>query len=87
MPLQKPGDYPPTMGTAQEKELGTKTFLQNQAFGNITTAGNNQSKFAHKIKNSYPPISLHPHICIIRLKMHTVIPTREKNSNSQLAKK
>ena len=31
VPPQNPGYYPPTMGTAQEQALGTKSFLQNQA--------------------------------------------------------
>ena len=54
--------------------------------GHIPIAGNNQSKSYQKIKHFPPPISLYPHIQITLLKPHTVIPARDKNSNSLLSK-
>ena len=38
MPLQNPGDYPQSMGRAQEQALGTENFQQNQMFFRKYTA-------------------------------------------------
>ena len=44
VPPQKPGNYPPMMGTSQEQALRTKIFRQNQVIFSRCTAKDGEIK-------------------------------------------
>ena len=55
---QNPGDYPPTMGNAQDQALVTEKFQQNQALLRKYTAVDRASK--NKIIAEVEPVFLSP---------------------------
>ena len=58
VPLHNPGDYPPTMGTAQYQALRTKRFRKNQELFRRYTAKDRNLK--NQILTAVQPVFLYP---------------------------